>query len=94
MKKDNTLFDYLRIVKNKKKKVNVFLTSGIKLSGIIHSFDDRCVVMRSDSDMLIMIHSISTIVPMTQSFILQRNDTSHDEEFEDDNEETDDGWRR
>ncbi|MDA9221621.1 RNA chaperone Hfq [Methylophilaceae bacterium] len=43
--------------------VSVYLMNGIKLQGLIESFDDESIVLKSNSPQLIFIHAISSIVP-------------------------------
>jgi len=39
----------------------VELTTGRKLEGVIHSFDNFCLILRSKGDELIYKHAISSI---------------------------------
>jgi RNA chaperone Hfq len=73
MQNNKSLGEFLRSVKNKRKKVNLFLTSGIKLVGFVHSFDDRSIVLRGDSDMLVMLSAVSTVVPASPSIFMGAN---------------------
>jgi len=43
--------------------VSVYLMNGIKLQGLIESFDDESIVLKGNSPQLIFIHAISSIVP-------------------------------
>lgn len=46
--------------------VSIYLINGIKLSGLVSSFDDASVLLRDNKstvDQLIYKHAISTIVP-------------------------------
>ena len=52
---------FLQVLRDKKYSVNVYLTSGIKLTGIIREFDDIAVVMSGQTIQLIYKHSISTV---------------------------------
>ena len=55
---------FLNVLRKNKCPVTVFLSSGIKLQGIITSYDNFALVLRRDSHMqLVYKHSISTIMP-------------------------------
>ena len=43
--------------------VSVYLMNGIKLQGLIESFDDESIILKGNSPQLIFIHAISSIVP-------------------------------
>ena len=50
------------------KKVQIFLTSGIKLEGTVRSYDDHCIILEnnltsSKKETVVMRHSIASIVP-------------------------------
>ena len=64
MPKGQTLQDpYLNMLRKERVPVSIYLTNGIKLTGIIESFD-RVVVMLKDSVSLMVYKSaISTVVP-------------------------------
>ncbi len=48
-----------------KEKVNVsiFLVNGIKLHGIVDSFDDHVIMLKSTVTQMVYKHAISTVVP-------------------------------
>lgn len=52
---------FLQALKNTACTVNVFLTSGIKLTGTIKEFDNIAILMTGQTTQLIYKHSISTI---------------------------------
>jgi host factor-I protein len=56
----NEFFDTLVI---NSVNVSVYLMNGIKLQGLIESFDDESIVLKGNSPQLIFIHAISSIVP-------------------------------
>ena len=57
---------FLNHVRKHKTAVTVFLASGVKLQGIITSFDNFTLLLRRDSHtQLVFKHSISTIMPTT-----------------------------
>ncbi|KAA0997311.1 RNA chaperone Hfq [Paraburkholderia panacisoli] len=57
--------DFLRILIKNKTAVNVFLVSGIRLSGQLAAFDQFAVLLGSDSgSQLVFKHAISTVLPV------------------------------
>jgi host factor-I protein len=57
---------YLNSLRKEQIKVSIYLINGIKLSGVVASFDQYVVVLRdseSTVNQLIYKHAISTIVP-------------------------------
>ncbi len=56
---------YLNTLRKKKLAVTVYLTSGVKLQGIIGSFDNFSMVLkRTGQSQLVYKHSIATVVPV------------------------------
>lgn len=55
---------FLNALRKKKLPVTVYLINGVKLQGIVGSFDSFCVTLRRGPQMqLIYKHAIATIVP-------------------------------
>lgn len=55
---------FLNHVRKNKTHLTVFLTNGIKLQGIVTSFDNFCFILRKgDSPQLIYKHAVASIVP-------------------------------
>ncbi len=55
---------FLNNVRKNKTLVTAFLTNGVKLQGIVTSFDNFCVLLkRESSSQLIYKHALSTIMP-------------------------------
>lgn len=55
---------FLNDIKEKKIAVTVFLINGVKLQGIITSFDANSLLLRRDGHtQLVYQHAISTIMP-------------------------------
>jgi host factor-I protein len=52
---------FLNKVRKDRIRVDIDLTTGRKLEGIIQSFDNFSLVLRGESDQLIYKHAISTI---------------------------------
>ncbi len=57
---------YLNSLRKEQIKVSIYLINGIKLTGVVSSFDQYVVVLRDNEstvNQLIYKHAISTIVP-------------------------------
>jgi host factor-I protein len=57
----NVQDQFLNKVRRDRSPVVVELISGRKLEGVIHSFDNFCLILRSKGDELIYKHAISSI---------------------------------
>ena len=56
---------FLNHVRKNKIPVTVFLVNGIKLQGVIVSFDNFCLQLRRDGQsQLVYKHAISTVMPL------------------------------
>ncbi len=70
---------YLNNLRREQIKVSIYLINGIKLTGIVASFDQYVVVLRDNESVvnqLIYKHAISTIVP-TRPFNNNNFDADH-----------------
>ena len=55
---------FLNAVRKQKISLTVFLINGVKLTGIVSSFDNFCLLLRRDGHaQLVYKHAISTIMP-------------------------------
>lgn len=55
---------FLNEIRREKIPVSIFLISGIKLQGLVESFDQFVVLLRNNScQQMVYKHAISTIVP-------------------------------
>ena len=54
---------FLNALRRKKVPVSIFLVSGIKLQGIIESFDQFVISLKGANSQLVYKHAISTVVP-------------------------------
>ncbi|WP_306119904.1 MULTISPECIES: RNA chaperone Hfq [unclassified Roseitalea] len=55
---------FLNAVRKQKVPLTIFLVNGVKLTGVVTSFDNFCVLLRRDgSGQLVYKHAISTIMP-------------------------------
>ena len=69
---------FLNYVRKNKTSVTVFLVNGVKLQGVISSFDNFSMLLRRDGHVqLVYKHAISTVMPAT---VIQLYDPSKNEE--------------
>jgi host factor-I protein len=55
---------FLNSVRKSKVPLTIFLVNGVKLTGVVTSFDNFCVLLRRDGHaQLVYKHAISTIMP-------------------------------
>ncbi|WP_332065629.1 RNA chaperone Hfq [Bartonella sp. CB189] len=55
---------FLNTLRKQKVSLTIFLVNGVKLTGIVTSFDNFCVLLRRDGHVqLVYKHAISTIMP-------------------------------
>ena len=54
---------FLNRIRRDRIHVIVDLINGQKMEGVIHSFDNFCIVLRGETDQLIYKHAISSISP-------------------------------
>ena len=55
---------FLNTVRKQKIALTIFLINGVKLTGVVTSFDNFCVLLRRDGhSQLVYKHAISTIMP-------------------------------
>ncbi|WP_412057974.1 RNA chaperone Hfq [Bartonella sp. DGB2] len=55
---------FLNAVRKQRSPLTIFLVNGVKLTGVVTSFDNFCVLLRRDGhSQLVYKHAISTIMP-------------------------------
>jgi host factor-I protein len=65
---------FLNTVRKQKISLTIFLVNGVKLTGVVTSFDNFCVLLRRDGhSQLVYKHAISTIMP-SQPVNMQETD--------------------
>ncbi len=57
----NVQDQFLNRIRRDRSHVVVELTTGRKLEGVIHSFDNFCLILRGKGDELIYKHAVSSI---------------------------------
>ncbi len=64
MAKNNQLQDnFLDELCKEKANVSVFLVNGIKLHGVIDSYDEHVLMLKNSITQMVFKHAISTVVP-------------------------------
>lgn len=63
MPSNNLQDNYLNHLRKEKISVVIYLANGVRLKGIIKSFDNFVIILKEASQQLIYKHAISTIVP-------------------------------
>jgi host factor-I protein len=65
MAKGQTLQDpFLNALRKEKVPVSIYLVNGIKLQGVVESFDPFVVLLKNSVSQMVYKHAISTIVPV------------------------------
>jgi len=54
---------FLNALRRERVPVSIYLVNGIKLQGVIESFDQFVVLLRNTVSQMVYKHAISTIVP-------------------------------
>ena len=66
---------FLNRIRKEKAPVTVFLINGVKLQGLVVSFDNFSILLRRDGhSQLIYKHAISTIMPSTSIQLFEPED--------------------
>ncbi len=69
---------FLNTLRKEKIPVSIYLVNGIKLQGIVESFDQFVVLLRNTVSQMVYKHAISTIVPARNiSNLLEFNPANH-----------------
>ena len=64
MSKNHLLQDpFLNELRKEKVSVSIFLVNGIKLHGVVDSFDPHVVMLKNTITQMVYKHAISTVVP-------------------------------
>ena len=57
---------FLEELKAKNQAVAVFLVNGIKLQGVIDSYDEEVLLLKGLATQIVFKHAISTVVPVIE----------------------------
>ncbi|MFA6301863.1 MAG: RNA chaperone Hfq [Legionella sp.] len=80
MSKHHLLQDlFLNELRKEKVPVSVFLINGIKLHGIVDSFDPYVLMLKNSITQMVYKHAISTVVP-SRAVKIPADDASGEEE--------------
>jgi host factor-I protein len=80
MSKNHFLQDpFLNELRKEKIPVSVFLVNGIKLHGVVDSFDQYVLMLKNSITQMVYKHAISTVVPSRMVKIPIDNDSGEDE---------------
>ena len=70
---------FLNSVRKQKNSLTIFLVNGVKLTGVVTSFDNFCVLLRRDGhSQLVYKHAISTIMPTMPVQMFEGEDDDRD----------------
>ena len=79
MSKNHLLQDpFLNELRKEKIPVSVFLVNGIKLHGVVDSFDQYVVMLKNSITQMVYKHAISTVVPSRLVKITTDGDTDEE----------------
>ncbi len=87
MVKENTMAErsqnlqdlFLNTVRKTKNPLTIFLINGVKLTGVVTSFDNFCVLLRRDGhSQLVYKHAISTIMPSQPVQLFEAEETNRE----------------
>jgi host factor-I protein len=59
--------------------VAIYLVNGIKLQGSIEAFDQKVILLKSNTSQMIYKHAVSTIVPMRKIVLQGNNEATRDD---------------
>lgn len=81
MSKSQSLQDpFLNALRRERVPVAIYLVNGIKLQGVVESFDQFVVLLRNQVSQMVYKHAISTVVPSRAVKIGAEDDKSGDAE--------------
>jgi host factor-I protein len=79
MSKGQSLQDpFLNALRRERVPVSIYLVNGIKLQGVVESFDQFVVLLRNTVSQMVYKHAISTIVPGRNVRMTAEKDGQHD----------------
>lgn len=81
MSKNHLLQDtFLDELRKEKVTVSIFLVNGIKLHGVVDSFDQDVVMLKNSITQMVYKHAISTVVPSRAVKVPMDKETGGSEE--------------
>ncbi|MBF0610964.1 MAG: RNA chaperone Hfq [Magnetococcales bacterium] len=73
---------FLNTLRREKVPVTVFLVNGVKLQGVITSFDSYCMLLKNSVTQLVFKHAVSTVMPSRNIQLHGLEDRHDDDEQE------------
>ncbi len=70
---------FLNALRRERVPVSIYLVNGIKLQGLIDSFDQFVILLKNSVSQMIYKHAVSTIVPVRDVRLLRDDDKEHDD---------------
>lgn len=71
---------FLNELRKEKVPVSIFLVNGIKLHGVVESFDQYVVMLKNSITQMVYKHAISTVVPSRAIKVPLNNEEASGEE--------------
>ena len=84
MSKGQILQDpFLNALRAEKVPVSIYLVNGIKLQGLVESFDQFVVLLKNSVSQMVYKHAISTVVPARNVTLVNADNNSSEQLFDD-----------
>ncbi len=88
MSKGQSLQDpFLNALRKERIPVSIYLVNGIKLQGLVESFDSFVVLLKNTVSQMVYKHAISTVVPARNVKMPSAGPTGFPVDFEEEDEE-------
>jgi host factor-I protein len=74
---------FLNTLRREKIPVAIYLVNGIKLQGIVESFDQFVIMLKNNVNQIVYKHAVSTIVPtksVSKAYLNQEESPEHQNE--------------
>ena len=82
MSKGQMLQDpFLNALRKERVPVSIYLVNGIKLQGLVESFDQFVVLLKNSVSQMVYKHAISTVVPTRNVKLTSGGTADEEEEF-------------
>lgn len=80
---------FLNSLRREKIPVAIYLINGIKLQGVVESFDQFVIMLKNNVNQIVYKHAVSTIVPTKPITTLYMNASEENSNLEDQVDEDD-----
>lgn len=71
---------FLNELRKENVPVSIFLVNGIKLHGVVDSFDQYVIMLKNSITQMVYKHAISTVVPSRMIKVVNEESTGEDEQ--------------